>query len=124
MKTIIASPKAPKAVGPYSQAVKCGDTLYISGQLPIDGATGAMPESIEDQTRQSLTNLGHILEEAGYSHPDIEKTPVLPTDIPAFAAMKAVYAPLFTKDMPARTCYQGSKLPVGAKGENEAVAVQ
>ena len=57
MKTIIASPKAPKAVGPYSQAVKCGDTLYISGQLPIDGATGAMPESIEDQTRQSLTNL-------------------------------------------------------------------
>ena len=68
MKTIIASPKAPKAVGPYSQAVKCGDTLYISGQLPIDGATGAMPESIEDQTRQSLTNLGHILEEAGYSH--------------------------------------------------------
>ena len=65
MKTIIASPKAPKAVGPYSQAVKCGDTLYISGQLPIDGATGAMPESIEDQTRQSLTNLGHILEEAG-----------------------------------------------------------
>ena len=53
MKTIIASPKAPKAVGPYSQAVKCGDTLYISGQLPIDGATGAMPESIEDQTRQS-----------------------------------------------------------------------
>ena len=71
MKTIIASPKAPKAVGPYSQAVKCGDTLYISGQLPIDGATGAMPESIEDQTRQSLTNLGHILEEAGYSHADI-----------------------------------------------------
>ena len=52
MKTIIASPKAPKAVGPYSQAVKCGDTLYISGQLPIDGATGTMPESIEDQTRQ------------------------------------------------------------------------
>lgn len=74
MKTIIASPKAPKAVGPYSQAVKCGDTLYISGQLPIDGATGAMPESIEDQTRQSLTNLGHILEEAGYSHADIVKT--------------------------------------------------
>ena len=101
MKTIIASPKAPKAVGPYSQAVKCGDTLYISGQLPIDGATGAMPESIEDQTRQSLTNLGHILEEAGYSHADIVKTTVLLTDIADFAAMNAVYATFFTKDMPA-----------------------
>ena len=96
MKTIIASPKAPKAVGPYSQAVKCGDTLYISGQLPIDGATGAMPESIEDQTRQSLTNLGHILEEAGYSHADIVKTTVLLTDIADFAAMNAVYATFFT----------------------------
>ena len=90
MKTIIASPKAPKAVGPYSQAVKCGDTLYISGQLPIDGATGAMPESIEDQTRQSLTNLGHILEEAGYSHADIVKTTVLLTDIADFAAMNGL----------------------------------
>ena len=91
MKTIIASPKAPKAVGPYSQAVKCGDTLYISGQLPIDGATGAMPESIEDQTRQSLTNLGHILEEAGYSHADIVKTTVLLTDIADFAAMNTLW---------------------------------
>ena len=122
MKTIIASPKAPKAVGPYSQAVKCGDTLYISGQLPIDGATGAMPESIEDQTRQSLTNLGHILEEAGYSHADIVKTTVLLTDIADFAAMNAVYATFFTKDMPARICYQVSKLPMGAKVEIDAVA--
>ena len=121
MKTIIASPKAPKAVGPYSQAVKCGDTLYISGQLPIDGATGAMPESIEDQTRQSLTNLGHILEEAGYSHADIVKTTVLLTDIADFAAMNAVYATFFTKDMPARICYQVSKLPMGAKVEIDAV---
>ena len=133
MKTIIASPKAPKAVGPYSQAVKCGDTLYISGQLPIDGATGprrrisatgAMPESIEDQTRQSLTNLGHILEEAGYSHADIVKTTVLLTDIADFAAMNAVYATFFTKDMPARICYQVSKLPMGAKVEIDAVAVK
>lgn len=124
MKTIIASPKAPKAVGPYSQAVKCGDTLYISGQLPIDGATGAMPESIEDQTRQSLTNLGHILEEACYSHADIVKTTVLLTDIADFAAMNAVYATFFTKDMPARICYQVSKLPMGAKVEIDAVAVK
>ena len=107
MKTIIASPKAPKAVGPYSQAVKCGDTLYISGQLPIDGATGAMPESIEDQT-----------------HADIVKTTVLLTDIADFAAMNAVYATFFTKDMPARICYQVSKLPMGAKVEIDAVAVK
>ena len=124
MKTIIASPKAPKAVGPYSQAVKCGDTLYISGQLPIDGATGAMPESIEDQTRQSLTNLGHILEEAGYSHADIVKTTVLLTDIADFAAMNAVYATFFTKRMPARVCYQVAALPMGALVEIDAVAVK
>ena len=114
MKTIIASPKAPKAVGPYSQAVKCGDTLYISGQLPIDGATGAMPESIEDQTRQSLTNLGHILEEAGYSHADIVKTTVLLTDIADFAAMNAVYATFFTKPMHPRRSKRKSTMPMVA----------
>ena len=128
MKTIIASPKAPKAVGPYSQAVKCGDTLYISGQLPIDGATGAMPESIEDQTRQSLTNLGHILEEAedlrhvNTVHDRCQHSDL--TDIADFAAMNAVYATFFTKDMPARICYQVSKLPMGAKVEIDAVAVK
>ena len=120
MKTIIASPKAPKAVGPYSQAVKCGDTLYISGQLPIDGATGAMPESIEIP----LLGAAFILEEAGYSHADIVKTTVLLTDIADFAAMNAVYATFFTKDMPARICYQVSKLPMGAKVEIDAVAVK
>ena len=66
MKTIIASPRAPKAVGPYSQAVEAGGALYVSGQLPIDAATGAMADGVEAQTRQSLTNLGHILREAGY----------------------------------------------------------
>ena len=124
MKTIIASPKAPKAVGPYSQAVKCGDTLYISGQLPIDGATGAMPESIEDQTRQSLTNLGHILREAGYGYGDVVKTTVLLQHIGDFAAMNAVYAEFFTSEMPARMCYQVAALPMGALVEIDAVAVK
>ena len=66
MKKIIASPLAPKAVGPYSQAVESGGTLYVSGQLPVDAATGTMPAGIEAQTRRSLENLGHILHEAGY----------------------------------------------------------
>ena len=124
MKKIIASPKAPKAVGPYSQAVQCGETLYISGQLPIDGATGIMAEGIEQQTRQSLANLGHILEEAGYSFSDVVKTTVLLNDMGDFAAMNAIYAPFFTKDMPARVCYQVAKLPMGAQVEIDAIAVK
>jgi 2-iminobutanoate/2-iminopropanoate deaminase len=124
MKKIIASPKAPKAVGPYSQAVEHGTTLYVSGQLPIDGASGTMPESIEDQTRQSLTNLGYILEEAGYSFADVANTTVLLTDMGDFAAMNAVYATFFTSDMPARICYQVAKLPMGARVEIDAIAVK
>ena len=76
MKKIIASPSAPKAVGPYSQAVQVDNTLYISGQLPVDGASGAVPEGIEAQTRQSLTNIGHILSEAGMSYDNVVKTTV------------------------------------------------
>ena len=108
----------------YSQAVEAAGTIYVSGQLPIDASSGRMPEGIEAQTRQSLTNLGHILEEAGYSHADIVKTTVLLTDIADFAAMNAVYATFFTKDMPARICYQVSTLPMGAKVEIDAVAVK
>lgn len=124
MKKIIASPKAPKAVGPYSQAVQCGDTLYISGQLPIDGATGNMAEGVEAQTRQSLTNIGHILEEAGFTFGDIVKTTVLLNDMGDFAAMNAVYATFFTQNMPARVCYQVAKLPMGAQVEIDAIAVK
>lgn len=124
MKKIIASPLAPKAVGPYSQAVENNGTIYVSGQLPIDGATGKMPESIEEQTRQSLTNLRYILEEAGYALTDVVKTTVLLDDIADFAAMNAVYATFFTEQMPARMCYEVAKLPMGAKVEIDAVAVK
>ena len=106
MKRIIASPLAPKAVGPYSQAVENNGTLYISGQLPIDAAVGTMPESIEEQTRQSLTNIGHILREAGYDYTDVVKVSVLLDDIADFAAMNGVYATFFTEQMPARVCYE------------------
>lgn len=124
MKKIIASPLAPKAVGPYSQAVETGGTLYVSGQLPIDGATGKMPEGVEDQTRQSLTNIGHILREAGYDFSDVVKTTVLLQSMGDFAAMNAVYAEFFTAEMPARVCYQVAALPMGALVEIDAVGVK
>ena len=124
MKKIIASPYAPKAVGPYSQAIKCDGTLYASGQLPIDGATGTMPETIEEQTHQSLKNIGHILKEAGMSYDNVVKTTVLLDDIKDFAAMNAVYAEYFQGDKPARVCYEVAKLPMGAKVEIDCIAVE
>lgn len=122
-KKIIASPLAPKAVGPYSQAVVAGGMLYVSGQLPVDGATGTMPEGIEAQTHQSLKNLGHILREAGLDYANVVKTTVLLDSIADFAAMNAIYATYFTAEMPARVCYEVAKLPMGAKVEIDAVAV-
>lgn len=124
MKKIIASPQAPAAVGPYSQAVAAANTLYVSGQLPIDAASGRMPEGIEAQTRQSLANLGHILREAGCDYADVVKTTVLLQSIGDFAAMNAVYAEFFTHDMPARVCYEVARLPMGALVEIDAVAVK
>ena len=97
MKTIIASPHAPKAVGPYSQAVEAGGALYVSGQLPIDAASGKMDEGIEAQTRQSLPNLRHILEEAGYTLGDVVKTTVFLSDMNNFSAMNEVYATFFPR---------------------------
>ena len=124
MKKIIASPLAPKAVGPYSQAVEADGTLYVSGQLPIDGATGKMPEGVEAQARQSLTNIGHILHEAGHDFRNVVKTTVLLQSMGDFAAMNAVYAEFFTAEMPARVCYQVAALPMGALVEIDAVSVK
>ncbi len=124
MKKIIASPLAPKAVGPYSQAVEAAGALYVSGQLPLDGATSTMAEGIEAQTRQALTNLGYILREAGYDYSDVVKTTVLLDNIGDFAAMNAVYAEFFTTDMPARMCYEVAKLPMGALVEIDAIAAK
>jgi len=123
MKRVIASPLAPAAIGPYSQAIYVNDTLYISGQLPVVPADGTMPDDIAAQTRQSLTNIGNILAEAGLGFDDVVKTTVLLADINDFAAMNAVYAEFFTADKPARACYQVAALPKAAKVEIEAVAV-
>ena len=122
MKRIITAQNAPAAVGPYSQAVEANGTLYISGQL-LD-ATGTMPESIEEQTRQSLANVNAILTEAGYSFADVVKTTVLLADIADFKAMNGVYAEHFSEPFPARVCFQVAALPLGAKVEIETVAVK
>lgn len=122
MKKIISTSKAPAAIGPYSQAIELNGTLFISGQLPINSETGTMPESIEEQTRQSLMNIGAILNEAGLTFSDVVKTTVLLADINDFAKMNAVYAEFFTELKPARACFQVAALPKSAKIEIEAVA--
>lgn len=122
MKRIIATPAAPKAVGPYAQAVELNGTLYLSGQLPVDPATGKMPEGVEAQTRQSLKNIGAILTAAGLDYADIAKTTVLLKDIADFGAMNAIYAEFFPTDKPARVCYQVAALPMGALVEIDAIA--
>lgn len=124
MKRIIKSPNAPAAVGPYSQAVEVGNTLYVSGQLPVDPKTGKMPEGIEEQTRQSLENIRAILTEAGYAPGNVVKSTVLLTDIADFGAMNGVYAGFFAEPFPARVCYQVAALPMGARVEIETVAVK
>ena len=115
---------APEAIGPYSQAIAHDATLYISGQLPIDGATGVMAEGIEAQTHQALKNLGYILNEAGYSYDDVAKTTVLLADIADFGAMNAIYAEYFQGEKPARICYQVAALPMGARVEIDAIAIK
>lgn len=122
MKRIIASPKAPKAIGPYSQAIELNGTLFISGQLPVNPESGEIPAGIEAQTRQALNNIGAILEETGLTFNDVAKTTVLLQDINDFAAMNAVYAEYFPQDKPARVCYQVAALPKGALTEIDAIA--
>lgn len=122
MKKIIATTKAPAAIGPYSQGVDLNGTVFVSGQLPVNPADGSMPEGIELQTRQSLDNIGAILKEAGLSYNDIVKTTVLLADLADFGAMNAVYAEYFTQDKPARVCYQVVALPKGALVEIDAIA--
>lgn len=125
MNKAIATNHAPGAIGPYSQAVQAGNTLYVSGQLPIDPATGAFAsEEIAGQTEQSLKNIGAILREAGYDYCDVVKTTVLLADIADFGAMNEVYARFFTGTCPARAAFAVKDLPKGALVEIEAIAVK
>ncbi len=125
MKKVINSPKAPKAIGPYSQAIEANGTLYISGQLPVDVNTGKFVEGgIKEQTEQSLKNIGYILEEAGYTYANVVKTTCLLSDIANFASMNEVYAKYFTTECPARAAFAVKNLPMGALVEIEVVAVK
>lgn len=123
--TSISTSKAPAAIGPYSQAVRAGNTVYVSGQLPIDPATGAFAgEDIQSQTRQSLTNIKNILAQDGMDMCDVVKTTVLLADIADFAAMNQVYAEFFNEPFPARAAFQVAALPKAARVEIECTAVK
>lgn len=125
MNTPIHTPNAPAAIGPYSQAIQTGNMLFVSGQIPIDPATGVFAgEDIATQTRQSLTNVSNILAAAGYTLNDVVKTTVLLADIADFATMNAVYAEFFTENKPARACFAVKDLPRGALVEIEAIAAK
>ena len=125
MNQIIHTENAPAALGPYSQAVQAGNLLFVSGQIPVDPATGAFAgEDITTQARQSLANLKAILEAAGYTLGDVVKTTVLLDDMANFAAVNAVYAEFFTENFPARACFAAKALPKGALVEIEAIAAK
>lgn len=120
----ISTDKAPAAIGPYSQALDTGNMLFISGQIPIDPATGMMPESVTDQAKQVLTNITNILAEAGLTMANVVKTSVFLSDLNDFAAVNEVYASFFAEPYPARSCVQVAAIPKGAKVEIETIAVK
>ena len=119
----INTEKAPAAIGPYSQAIAQGGFIFVSGQLPIDPSIGAFPEGgIEEQTRQSLTNIKSILEQAGSGMDKVVKTTVLLADMGDFAAMNGVYSEFFSNPYPARCAFAVKTLPKGALVEIECIA--
>lgn len=125
MKQLVQTTLAPAAIGPYSQAIQAGDTVYVSGQLPIDPATGQFAEGdIRDLTRQSLLNVQHILESVGLSMAHVVKTTVFLADMNDFAGMNEVYAEFFAAPFPARSAVAVKTLPKGASVEIECVAVK
>ena len=126
MANRISTKLAPAAIGPYSQGVEIGNFLFISGQLPVDPATGAFAaDDVQGQTRQSLTNISKILEAAGLSMDNVVKTTVFIQHMDDFAQMNEVYARFFTGDvLPARSAVEVAKLPKGALVEIEAIAAR
>ena len=125
MKNPVSTAQAPAAIGPHSQAIEANGTVYVSGQLPIDPATGAFAEGgIKELTRQSLTNIQHILEEAGLTMAHVVKTSVFLADMADFAEMNEVYATFFEAPFPARSAVAVKTLPKGARVEIECIAVK
>jgi 2-iminobutanoate/2-iminopropanoate deaminase len=125
MKKIIATTKAPSAIGPYSQAVEVNGMLFISGQIPIDPAVGKIVEGdITAQTEQVMKNIGAILEAAGYSFADVVKSTCLLSDMADFASMNAVYGKYYQHNAPARAAYSVKGLPMNVMVEIETIAVK
>jgi 2-iminobutanoate/2-iminopropanoate deaminase len=122
MKTVISTSKAPAAIGPYSQAIKVGNLLYTSGQIPIDLATGNIVSGdIKEQTRQALSNIKAILEEAGLTMNNVVKTTVFLTNMEDFTEMNSIYAEFFSEPFPARSAVAVRTLPKGVLVEIEAI---
>ena len=125
MKKVIHTSQAPKAVGPYSQAIEANGMLFISGQIPIDPATGKIVEGgIKEQTLQVMKNIEAILKEAGYSFKDVVKSTCLLSDMDNFAAMNEVYGSFYPENPPARAAYAVVKLPFGVLIEVETIAAK
>ena len=125
MKKIVASPKAPAAVGTYSQAVIADNTIYASGQLPIDPSTGEfVPGGFKEQLTQVFTNLKNVLEEGGFKMSDAVKVTCYLQDLANFGALNEVYAKFFSEPYPARVAYQVAALPKGAMVEVDIIAVK
>lgn len=123
MKKVLATTKAPAAIGPYSQAIRADKFVFVSGQLPIDPATGEFAgDDIAAQTRQSLTNIQNILASEGLTMANVVKTTVLLKNISDFSAMNEVYASFFESDCPARAAFEVAALPKAALVEIEAIA--
>lgn len=122
MKKIIRTDAAPAAIGPYSQGIQAGQFVFVSGQLPIDPATGVFPEDIKAQTAQSLRNVQAVLQAEGADLANVVKTTVFMTDINDFAVVNEVYATFFNENPPARSAVQIVALPKGANIEIEVIA--
>lgn len=124
MKTQIATVKAPGAIGPYSQAIDTGSMVFVSGQIPVNPATGEIPEGIKAQSAQSLANVKAILAEAGLTVDNVVKTTVFLSDMANFVPMNEVYASVFTAPFPARSAVAVRELPKGVLVEIEVIAVR
>ncbi|MDR2084784.1 MAG: RidA family protein [Bacteroidales bacterium] len=124
MKKVINTTSAPKAIGPYSQAVEVNNMLFVSGQIPVNPIDGSIPGDIVEQTKQVLDNLIAILSAAGYTLDHVVKCTCLLSDMENFQAFNTVYAQYFTKEPPARAAYGVVKLPLGVLVEIEAIAVK
>lgn len=124
MKKVISTTNAPAAIGPYSQAIEANGMVFASGQIPVNPATGEIPEGIEAQAEQVMTNMKNLLEAAGTSLDNVVKTTVFIKSMEDFGTINGIYSKYFTKDCPARSCVEISRLPKDVLLEMEAIALK